>query len=327
MARPIKETVDYFPHFVKGGRTVFILESKFGNDGYAFLFKLLEVLGENNGHYYDCTIPSNWAYLLAKTHCSEESVTTIIETLVELGKLDRQLWEERRILWYQGFVDNIASVYKMRHIEAPSKPSFRNEKPKGRGVSTNENPNGYGLIDTETNKEKESRVKESREEKYIYPCQDIVAMWNDICGGSLPRVKALNENRRQKIKCRLDEWSKDSGEWIARGRELFERVIASDFLRGSNNSGWTATFDWLFENSKNWVKVIEGNYDNNRGVKGSQHQQRTQSGVTLGVGEYIEPNTGRRTYGTGKATIPPSAPARPTERHSWDAATNRWILL
>lgn len=45
MARPKKQTVDYFPHFVKGGRTIFILENKFGNDGYAFWFKLLEILG------------------------------------------------------------------------------------------------------------------------------------------------------------------------------------------------------------------------------------------------------------------------------------------
>ncbi len=49
MARPKKQTVDYFPHFVKGGRTIFILENKFGNDGYAFWFKLLEILGESEG--------------------------------------------------------------------------------------------------------------------------------------------------------------------------------------------------------------------------------------------------------------------------------------
>lgn len=49
-------------------------------------------------------------------------------------------------------------------------------------------------------------------------------------------------------------------------------------------------------------------------------------GVTLGPGEFID-NNGRRTYGTGKATIPPDAPPRPSERHCWDKATNSWILL
>ena len=47
MARPRKQTVDYFPHYCKCGRTIFILENRFGNDGYAFWFKLLEILGDD----------------------------------------------------------------------------------------------------------------------------------------------------------------------------------------------------------------------------------------------------------------------------------------
>lgn len=322
MGRPTKETVDYYPHFVKGGRTIFILESKYGNDGYAFWFKLLEILGDAEGHYYDCSVPNNWAYLLAKTRCSEDTAKDIINSLLALGKIDSKLWNDRQVIWCQHFVDNLSSVYKRRNIEAPTKPSFCDEKPQRASVSVNENHSKRELIDTEITKE-----KESREKKRIYPYQDIVALWNEICGNCLPKVKALNENRRQKIKCRLDEWSKDSGEWMTKAQELFERVITSDFLRGNNNTGWAATFDWLFENPKNWVKVIEGNYDNNRGAKGSQHQQHTKTGITLGVGEYIEPLTGRRTYGTGKATIPPTAPARPSERHSWDSVSKSWVLL
>ena len=91
-------------------------------------------------------------------------------------------------------------------------------------------------------------------------------------------------------------------------RSLFERVQASDFLTGRqpNKTGWTATFDWLFDNGSNWVKVQEGNYDNDRGARG--HQSGSQAaGVQLGVGEYYD-GAGRRTYGTGKATIPPTAP-------------------
>lgn len=47
----------------------------------------------------------------------------------------------------------------------------------------------------------------------------------------------------------------------------------------------------------------------------------------LGVGEYIDPKSKRRTYGSGKATIPEEAPPRPSERHQWDSATKNWILL
>ena len=45
MARPAKTSVDYFPHMAHSGKTIAILEARWGNDGYAFWFKLLELLG------------------------------------------------------------------------------------------------------------------------------------------------------------------------------------------------------------------------------------------------------------------------------------------
>ena len=36
LARPTKQTVDYFPHFVDDGKTKFILQNLYGNDGYSF---------------------------------------------------------------------------------------------------------------------------------------------------------------------------------------------------------------------------------------------------------------------------------------------------
>ena len=329
MARPIKNTVDYFPHYVKSGRTIFILESMYGNDGYAFWFKLLEILGDSEGHFYDCSSPNNWAYLLAKTQCDEKTATAIIETLLNLGKIDSQLWIDHRIIWSQRFVENVSSVYKLRHADIPKKPSYSNEKPKEVGVSIDRNPEGCELIDKEIDIVEYS-IEEKRKEKKrkeIPPPRVIVELWNETCGDVLPRVKALNDNRRQKIKKRLEEFedNDEAVDVLAYTRALFERVAASRFLCGENKNNWAATFDWLFENASNWVKVVEGNYDNDRGEQGAAKQQTAAHGVTLGVGEYLTP-TGQRTYGTGIANIPPTAPPRPSERYGWDAASESWIL-
>ena len=43
--------------------------------------------------------------------------------------------------------------------------------------------------------------------------------------------------------------------------ECFRKISESDFCNGATGK-WTATFDWFFENEKNWLKVLEGNYDN-----------------------------------------------------------------
>lgn len=330
MARPIKQKVDYFPHYVKGGKTLFILEEKYGNDGYAFWFKLLEVLCDSDGHFIDCRNLSNWEFLLAKTHTDAERAEEIISTLVNLGKIDAELWAEK-VIWVQSLLNNVSSVYERRRENLPVKPNLSQAIILDEVNKCEQKPTKTEVIESEN---RQSRVKESKGEKsiveeskdIIYPFRDITALWNSICK-SLPQVKALNDDRRKKIKSRLLEMEPNAPQlWLDRCRALFERVQASPFLTGDNQKGWTASFDWLFSNGNNWVKVMEGNYDHGRSGHG-QGRVTTQEGITLGVGEYIETATGRRTYGTGRATIPPTAPPRPSERHSWDGKSQTWILL
>lgn len=323
MARPKRQTVDYFPHFVKGGRTIFILEDRFGNDGYAFWFKVLEILGEAEGHFYDCSNGSNWAFLLAKTHLTEEEANNIISVLIDLGKIDAELWEAKRILWVENFVKNLSEVYRTRHTDLPLKPCFEPEKPVKEEVISEKTEVQEGFSAGKHTKEKESKGEERKEKKYPY--QGICDLWNSICV-SLPKIAKLTEARKQKIRSRLDEFGCQPEEWLTTAETLFRRVQASDFLTG-RKTDWKASFDWVFDNGKNWVKVTEGNYDN----KGCGFNRGAQTGVQaqggqLGVGEFID-GSGRRTYGSGRATIPQDAPPRPSERHQWSAESNTWIIL
>lgn len=163
----------------------------------------------------------------------------------------------------------------------------------------------------------EEEVKGKKRKAIAYPYDEVVSLWNEICS-PLPQVKRLNDSRRNKIKCRLVEFSKNSEEWLPKTRELFERVVASDFLRGEK-ADWQATFDWLFDNSKNWVKVVEGNYDNER------KRTTQQPEVRLGVGEFIAQD-GTRRYGTGNLPpVPMDAPPRPDNDSIWSRESNSWI--
>lgn len=160
-------------------------------------------------------------------------------------------------------------------------------------------------------------VDVEKDKAIAYPYDAVVRLWNELCM-PLPQVKKLNDSRRKKIKCRLVEFSQDSNEWLPKTRELFERVMSSDFLRGEK-SDWQATFDWLFDNPKNWVKVMEGNYDNERKRTTVQHHPN------LGVGEYIAQD-GTRRYGTGTLpAVPFDAPPRPDDDCYFSAETKTWI--
>ena len=84
--------------------------------------------------------------------------------------------------------------------------------------------------------------------------KDIISEWNSFTW-KLSKLKALNTERKKHLKIRIKE----------HGREelsnAFKKVKDSEFLQGENDSNWKANFDWVI-NSSNFVKIIEGNYDN-----------------------------------------------------------------
>jgi len=73
MTRPRKNTVDYFPHLCRHGETIFILEERYGNDGYAAWFKLLEKLADTDNHFIDLNNPATAEYLRSKIRISRIS--------------------------------------------------------------------------------------------------------------------------------------------------------------------------------------------------------------------------------------------------------------
>jgi len=151
MARPKKETVDYFPHQCNHGKTMYIIEQKYGNDGYAFWFKLLELLGDTAGHYLDLNDDATFEFLQAKTRLGADICCEILDLLAKLGAIDPELWESK-VIWCQNFVDGISDVYRNRRMKTPSRPSFYGQKPSAAGVSTDKNPQS---------KVKETKVNDS----------------------------------------------------------------------------------------------------------------------------------------------------------------------
>ena len=92
------------------------------------------------------------------------------------------------------------------------------------------------------------------------PYAEITALWNGICTG-YPRLVKLSDSRKNKIRNRVAEMG-GAEKAMPLLREIFSAMQDSHFLKGDNRRGWKASFDWLFENDKNWVKVYEGNYNN-----------------------------------------------------------------
>ena len=108
------------------------------------------------------------------------------------------------------------------------------------------------------------------------PYDRIRDLWNETCKG-FNNVHTLSKSRKAKIGVRVTEMGgvEKAMETI---EKLFRKVSESKFLNGDNDRLWKASFDWLFENDKNWVKVMEGNYDNREPNGG--HMERMNTNMT-----------------------------------------------
>jgi hypothetical protein len=88
--------------------------------------------------------------------------------------------------------------------------------------------------------------------------EDVVDAYNRLCP-SLPKVRAITEQRRRKIRAQRAS--------IAEFEEVFRLAEASEFLSGRSGDWTGCGFDWLLK-PENFQKVIEGTY-NKEAVKKS----------------------------------------------------------
>ena len=181
MARPIKEGVDYFSHDVHHKKTIFTLETLYGNDGYAFWFKLLELLGSQASLSFRAENSADWMFFAAKMKMTEERAKSIMDTLLKLEAIDRDLWEKEKIIWIQNFADRLVEVYRKRNTEIPKKPVSVAKTP----VSVAKTPviapksTQIKLNKIKLNKTKLSKKKKSPKQPNKIQYADFVFMTND----------------------------------------------------------------------------------------------------------------------------------------------------
>ena len=91
-------------------------------------------------------------------------------------------------------------------------------------------------------------------------CVALKTYWNEQAektGSLVRRVTLLTDARKALVRARLAEYDND----IAVLRLAVDKIIASSYANGENPRSWVATFDWLMT-QENFVKTLEGNYDN-----------------------------------------------------------------
>ena len=101
------------------------------------------------------------------------------------------------------------------------------------------------------------KIQLKKENKETVPYVEVQENFNSICGNILPKCSTLSETRKEKIELRFKEIGS-----LEKIIEIFNIAIKCDFLCGKNGKKWRADFDWIFTNDTNWVKILEGKYNN-----------------------------------------------------------------
>lgn len=129
--------------------------------------------------------------------------------------------------------------------ENPSTGKPRSEKPRTGNPSYNNNSQNINSFNNNIPKSNRPGRPATAE---------IVELYHKLCP-SLAKVVKLSEKRKTAIKARLDDYS------IEQIKKAFEMAEQTPGLKGDNDRGWKADFDWLMR-PDSIARILEGKYAN-----------------------------------------------------------------
>jgi len=151
------------------------------------------------------------------------------------------------------------------------------------------------VSDSSNRKRNRDKGEESAE---TTPYSEVQEIFNRVCV-SFGKVQKMSNSRKDKLRTRWAEIKT-----IESFENICTKMESSNFLKGDNKQKWKATFDWILENDNNWVKVIEGNYDNKLGGSNDGESKTKPNAVDSGDSKPWENDPYLRDIlGTGKAEV------------------------
>lgn len=243
------------------------------------------------------SLPNDWDYsVLGLVSICKESRNTIITILDELKKfgyltITKKLPNETD----SGRFEYEYNIFEYPQAEEETEETLEEAEKSDRENSPKQAPKKQELEIEKQAPKKQELVKQDivfctqlntnilntnkQKTKDIYTYTSVVDLYNGICV-SLPKISALTEKRKKTIKARLKQYSMEQIE------KVFTLAEASDFLKGVNGK-WNATFDWLM-NENNFIKVLEGNYNNKIQFQPQQEKQSEHDRFMSGLAEFVK---------------------------------------
>ena len=153
------------------------------------------------------------------------------------------------------FSHNVYTLNVRPSLQNPTtgKPTTENATTNNNSLNSNNlnNPLTPASGGDESEKPKSGHAIKSAD----YTVEDVVELYNEVCGELLPRCNAINDSRIRSAR-KLSQLKLVNGKqpFVDGGLDAwkvyFAKAISNPFNTGSNDRGWKANFDYLMREAK-----------------------------------------------------------------------------
>ena len=199
------------------------------------VFALIYGFSKDNVHKFNGSID----YICKWTNLSRPTVISTLKTLTECGYLNKEeqvvnnvktcLYTTNYDDFLGGSKETLPLVKKFNQGSKETLPNKYNNNDNDKSLSTNNNKPNF---------------------------EEIKTKWEEI-NPQLPTIRSFNDKRKRTLRILL----KNNNATIEELYKVFEIISVCGFCQGNNDRKWTATLDWVLNDTKGcFNRLIEGAY-------------------------------------------------------------------
>ena len=191
--RPIANNVDYFPHKCKDDKELMLIQHKYKSEGYEAFYRLQQCLGDAEYHRIDLKNDLEKQMFEMGMSVSQEIVYGVIDILVGMDWLDREVYEKDNVLWSDKFMNSIRAVYINRRRHIPEKKDiYRDSTCRNKSIVE------YSIEkDSKEEKSKDDKPLSISEYEKLYPNKDLTSLKNYLSFNNPTHNGAIKWSERE----------------------------------------------------------------------------------------------------------------------------------
>jgi hypothetical protein len=302
MSRTNKIGLEYFPFDVDFFNDIKIRKLIKAQGGKAVpVYACLLCIIYKNGYYmkWDNELPF---IISEQTGYEEVYIQEVIKSCVVFDLFSKQMYEEKRILTSKGIQIRYSEICELLRRKSNVKDYSLLINVEEKPINATLMPINATLMQQRKGKEKKINLKDIVSNETISQVEpdppelppkkqnfenidfkNFVEWFNSTTKGVFGEIRIpLGEKRKMAISARVREYGKNSL------CEVVNLAMNSNFLKGDNGRGWTATLDWMMKPS-NFEKILSKNYENgNKESNQKCSDEQLANAIKQGVarGEY-----------------------------------------